>query len=122
MRIDLGRRDVGMTKHLLHDAKIGAPFDKMCCKRVPECVRRKLFVDLGGMGILANEIPDRHSRKCRASLLIEKNGIGAAARTKKQWTNTCEILVHCIASNPSNGYNTFLASFAKELDQSFFQE
>ena len=39
VRIDLGRRDVGVSKHLLHSAQVGTSLEQMRGERMPESVR-----------------------------------------------------------------------------------
>jgi deoxyinosine 3'endonuclease (endonuclease V) len=39
MRVDLGRRDIGVAKHLLHGTQVGAALEEMRCERVAKRVR-----------------------------------------------------------------------------------
>ena len=40
MCIDLGRRDIGVAKHLLHRAQIGTIGQQMACESMSQRVRR----------------------------------------------------------------------------------
>ena len=70
MGIDLRRRNIGMSEQFLDDAQIGAAFEQMRCKRMPEGMGGDPFFNLRSVCVLLNDIPDCHSRKRRTSLLI----------------------------------------------------
>src|SRR5690348_13439635 len=39
VRVQLGRRKIGMAEHFLDRAEVGAAFEQVCCERVPQQVR-----------------------------------------------------------------------------------
>src|ERR1041384_720368 len=67
MRVDLGRRDIDVPEHLLDDAQVTAVFQQVRGEAVPQCVRRDVLGDAGGVGVLLDEIPDRLRTERRAA-------------------------------------------------------
>ena len=47
MRIDLRRRNTFMPEHFLYGAQIGAAFNQVGCKRMPEGMRANRFLNSG---------------------------------------------------------------------------
>ena len=57
MRIDLCRRDVGVTQHRLDRSQVGAAFEQVRGERVAQCMRRDPLIDARDQRIAANELP-----------------------------------------------------------------
>src|SRR2546423_14152333 len=62
VRVDLRRGDVGVAEHHLHGAQIGAMFEQMRGKRMPQHVRRDVRGDAGVAGMLDDFHPERLPR------------------------------------------------------------
>lgn len=58
--IAIGRRDIGMPKHLLDDAQVGAVFQKVGRKRVAQGMRRDFLIDSRGFRKELDPFPDQH--------------------------------------------------------------
>lgn len=58
MGVNLRRRDIGMSQHLLNDAEVRAVGQQMARKRMPQCVRMDVFLDSGPGGGLLDYGPD----------------------------------------------------------------
>ena len=58
VRVDLRRRDVRVTQHLLHRAQIGATFQQVGRKRVPQDMGRELVGNAKQLSVAANAVPD----------------------------------------------------------------
>ena len=48
MRIDLSGKDGFMSQHFLHCAKVSAPVNQLCGKRMAECVRTDILLYASG--------------------------------------------------------------------------
>ena len=59
MGIDLGGADTGMTEHLLYGQEIGAAFQKVGGKAVPEGMRTDGLVDAVAFGQFLDQEEDR---------------------------------------------------------------
>ena len=60
MGIDLCRRYVGVTQHLLDDSQIRAVAEQMCREAVTEKVRIDVLCQSGPLCVLLNNLPDPH--------------------------------------------------------------
>ena len=58
MGVDLCRRYVGVTQHLLDNSQICAVAKQMRCEAVPEKVRIDVFFQSGPLCVLFNDLPD----------------------------------------------------------------
>ena len=66
MRVDLGRRDIGVTKKILNHAKVGAADQEMSGEGVAKDVRVNIIKSRNG-GVLPNELPNRDAFKRSAA-------------------------------------------------------
>lgn len=60
MRIDLRRRNVGVTEHFLDDAQIGAVPQQMRREAVPQKVRVNVLFQSGASRMGLYDLPDTH--------------------------------------------------------------
>ena len=51
VRVNLGRRDVGMTEHRLYAPQVRSTFQKMGSEAVPDYVRSQILEDTGFLAI-----------------------------------------------------------------------
>lgn len=58
MGIYLSRRYIHMTEHYLHGSQVGATFQQMGCKRMPQAVGRNFFMYLRLIGIALQQLPE----------------------------------------------------------------
>ena len=58
MGIDLGRRYIRVTQHLLDDSKIRAIAEQMRCKAVPQKVRINVLFQSSPLRVFLNDLPD----------------------------------------------------------------
>ena len=56
--VDLRRGQIGMTEQLLKDSQIGPTGKQVRRETMAERVRRKMFVNPGDPGVLADQSPD----------------------------------------------------------------
>ena len=59
--IDLGGAEVGVSQHLLHGTEVGAAFEEMSGKAVPEGVGRDPAGDAGFVGDALDDAPGANS-------------------------------------------------------------
>src|SRR4029079_8756055 len=69
--VDLSRRDVHVTKHLLYRAKIGASLEQVRRERVPQGVWGDVLGDAGPLHVAAEDLPRAHAGE-RTSASIEE--------------------------------------------------
>ena len=58
MGIDLGRRYIRVTQHLLDDSKIRAVAEQMRCEAVPQKMRIDVLFQSGPLRVLFDDLPD----------------------------------------------------------------
>ena len=58
MRIDLCRRNIGVTQHFLNNSQIGAVPQQMRRETVPEKVRVNIFLQPGALRVFFYDLPD----------------------------------------------------------------
>src|SRR5208283_2215381 len=59
VRVDLGGGDVGVSQHGLHAAQVGAAFQQVGGKAVPDGVRRQMLKNAGLAAMTAQQFPER---------------------------------------------------------------
>ena len=72
VRVDLRRRDVGVTEQELHHAQIGAVIDEMRGEGVAQHVRREALARNGARAIAPDQVPERLPRHAGAARGDEK--------------------------------------------------
>ena len=60
MRIDLRRRNIGVTQHFLNNPQIGAVPQQMRRETVPEKVRVNIFLEPRALRVFFYDLPDAH--------------------------------------------------------------
>src|SRR5258708_21398739 len=63
VRVDLGRRDVCVTEHLLYRAKVRASLQKVGCERVTERVGRDALLEARLIDVMPQDVPGPHPRQ-----------------------------------------------------------
>ena len=58
MRIDLRRRNIGVTQHFLNNPQIGAVPQQMRRETVPEKVRVNIFLEPRALRVFFYDLPD----------------------------------------------------------------
>jgi hypothetical protein len=58
MGVNLGRRDIGVAKHFLDDAQIGAVAEQMGGETVTQQVRIDVCLQPGKFGVFFDDLPD----------------------------------------------------------------
>ena len=58
MRIDLRRRNIGVTQHFLNNPQIGAVPEQMRRETVPEKVRVNIFLEPRALRVFFYDLPD----------------------------------------------------------------
>lgn len=86
--VDLRGRDIGVTKHLLNGAKVGAALQQMSGEGMPQRVGRYRLLDPGNFNVLPKNLPCSHSRQRLAasvekedSLPLPRSSRGLSSRT-----------------------------------------
>ena len=74
MRIDLGRRYVGVTKHFLHRPQVGPMFEQMRGERMPQHMRRYRYSDIHPPGRRLDDLPKTLPGHL-ATMMIEKQRV-----------------------------------------------
>lgn len=59
--VDLRRRNIGVAKHFLYGAKVGATFEKVSCKGMSESVRRHALRDACLVDVFTKNFPRSHA-------------------------------------------------------------
>ena len=62
MGVDLCRRYVRVTQHLLDDPQIRAVAEQMRCEAMPQKVRINALLHSSPLGVLLNDLPDPRCR------------------------------------------------------------
>ena len=79
VRVNLGRRDVGVAEHLLDDAQISAIAEQMRGKTVSQKMRVNIRFQAGFSGVFFHNLPDAHRRHFGSAGGKENFVAGAAA-------------------------------------------
>ena len=58
VRIDLGRRNIGVAQHFLNNAQIGAIAEQVGREAVPEKVRINILLQPGAPRVFFHDLPD----------------------------------------------------------------
>jgi hypothetical protein len=61
MGVDLGSGEIRVAEQHLHDSQVSPMIEKVGGKRMAQRVRRKWFVDAGGLRVTFDEVPERLS-------------------------------------------------------------
>ena len=117
--VDFGGADAGVTKEFLDDAKIGAAFQEMGGKAVPQHVRCHVTGDPGAHHAGLDPTPDRAGRK-GGTALGEKH-IGRGSRLHESRSTGLEILLHRRHSRAAQRHDAFLVAFADDGDKAVGQ-
>ena len=78
MCIDLSRRDVRVSQHLLNGNEVGSTLEKMRGEAVPERVRRNPLPDAGITHVPSEDLPRAHPAERPAVLVEEHDALGPA--------------------------------------------
>src|SRR5262245_22380578 len=89
VRVDLGRRDVGVAQHGLHGAEVGAVLQQVAGERVTKHVGRDAAAHAGHRGGPADDDPERLARE-GAAAQAEKEPSGVSA-PGQPWPDLCEV-------------------------------
>src|SRR5687767_14729533 len=73
--IDLCRRDVSMSQHLLDRAQIGAAFQQVRGEGMPQRVWINTFADPGPLHVLPQDLPRPHTRERPAAGIEEEDSL-----------------------------------------------
>ncbi len=79
MCIDLSRRNVRVSQHLLNSYQVRSTLEKMSGKTVPERMRRNPLPDAGVAHVPSDYLPRTHPAQWPAVLVEEHGPLGAAA-------------------------------------------
>lgn len=72
MSVDFSGTDIGMAEQFLDDTQVGAMFQEMCRKAVPQHVGSDVALDAGPADVIFNPQPECDGRK-RSSAPCQKN-------------------------------------------------
>ena len=78
--VNLGGRNVGMTKHFLDDAQIGAAAEQMGGEAVAQEMGIDVALQAGAGGVLLDQLPDALGRQFLAAHGEKNFGAGAGGR------------------------------------------
>ena len=72
VRVDLRRRQIGMTEHQLNGAEIGAALEQMRRERMPQYVRAERRGETGPAAVLLEDLPETDAAERTAARVDEK--------------------------------------------------
>ena len=75
VRVDLRRRNVDVSEHLLDGAQIGAALEQVRREGVTQRVRRDGLRDAGLIDVLAENLPGAHAREWLAARVQKENSL-----------------------------------------------
>jgi hypothetical protein len=75
--VNLGRPDIAMPEQRLYTAQIGASFQEVCCKRVPQHMRAEILKNASRFAVYSNKFPETLPSHAAAARSHKK--IGARA-------------------------------------------
>src|SRR5918999_3749852 len=89
VRVELGRRDVRVSEHLLHGAQVAAAREQMRRERVPERVRAHAVREPGGLRVAAHDLVEALPRELAAAEVDEEVRLRDAL--DEPWAATLQI-------------------------------
>src|SRR2546426_4203710 len=111
VRVDLGRGDVGVPKHLLDHTQIATVFQEVRGETMAKRVRRDVLGDTRGARIFLNEMPNRLATELRPAAR-EKHFAAKTTIFLKVWTSIAYIPIQAFDGLLAHGHDAFLAAFA----------
>ena len=77
VRVNLGCPNIAVSEHGLYAAQIGASFQEVCCKRVPQHMRAEILKNASRFAVYSNKFPETLASHAAAARSHKK--IGARA-------------------------------------------
>ena len=116
MCINLGGADTGMTEHLLHGEQVGAAFQEVCGKAVPEGVWADALLDAVALGQLLHQ--EEHRLACQASAsAVEEGRVGELGFHGDVFPCAIKVLIQDFQAGVADGNKPFLAAFAEDAKE-----
>jgi len=115
MRIDLGRRDVGVAEHFLDGAEVGPALEQVGGKGMAEGMRRDGLLDAGSVDVASEDFPGTHARERLATSIQEEDALPLPFLEFRA-------LLADVGRNgrdrgSADGHEALLAAFAENTDQ-----
>ena len=119
MSVYLGGRNVAVAEHHLHRPQVGAMAEQMGGKRMADHMRGDVFVDAGGQGNFANDLPEAQSGHAAAAS-GDKKVITVLAFEDMRATRL-QILIDFFLCLFAKGNQPFLVALAQYPDKTSAQ-
>src|SRR5580658_400708 len=114
VRVDLRRSEVGMSKHRLDGAEVGAATKQVRGERVPQLVWRGQGIDARTGGVAPDDFPKTLARKPLAARRDEQRRLVSRRSVEKARTNARDVSRQVIQSHFSDGHEAPLAPLTED--------
>lgn len=119
MGVDFRGTNIGMAEQFLDDTQVGAMFQEMCRKAVPQHVRSDVALDAGPANVVFNPQPECDGRK-RSSAPGQKNIRGGFWRDEF-WACYFDVAIQRFNGFFSHRHDALFVAFADDVDEPGFQ-
>src|SRR5580658_5744735 len=117
VRVDLRSSEVGMSKHRLDGAQVGASTKQVRGERVPQLVWRGQGIDARAGGVAPDNFSETLARKPLAARRDEERRLVSRRSVEKARADARDVSRQVLQSDLSDGHEAPLAPFSKHSHQ-----